>query len=153
MVTTAALNNVTVPDTYLLPNMMDFSSRVAGCSIFSKIDLRKGYSNAPCHNHAVRTFRVPASHFGLWNAGSTFQRLMDRVLAGLAVAFVYPDDITIASPSMEQHQQDVEEVFRRQQAARLVINFMKCTIRCPPAGLPLFQAEWPPFRSTHNQCR
>ncbi len=27
------LNNVTVPDTYPLPNMMDFSSRVAGCSI------------------------------------------------------------------------------------------------------------------------
>jgi hypothetical protein len=36
------LINVTVPDTYPLPNMMDFSSRVAGCSIFSKIDFRKG---------------------------------------------------------------------------------------------------------------
>jgi hypothetical protein len=36
------LNNVTVPNTYPLPDMMDFSSRVAGCSIFSKIDFRKG---------------------------------------------------------------------------------------------------------------
>ncbi len=34
------LNNVTVPDTYLLPN---FSARVTGCKFFSKIDLRKGY--------------------------------------------------------------------------------------------------------------
>jgi hypothetical protein len=33
------LNNVTVPDTYWLPNMMDFSSRVAECSSFSKIDI------------------------------------------------------------------------------------------------------------------
>ncbi len=41
--------------------------------------------------------------FGLRNAGSTFQRLMDRMLA---FAFVYLDDIIIASPSMEQHQRD-----------------------------------------------
>ncbi len=65
--------------------------------------------------------------FGLRNAGSTFQRLMDRVLAGLAFAFVYLDDIIIASPSMEKHQQDVEEVFRQLQEAGLVINFEKCT--------------------------
>jgi hypothetical protein len=41
------LNNVTVPDTYPLPNMVDVSSRVAGCSIFTKIDLRKGYYQIP----------------------------------------------------------------------------------------------------------
>jgi hypothetical protein len=34
------LNNVTVSDTYPLPNIMDFSSRVTECSIFTKIDLR-----------------------------------------------------------------------------------------------------------------
>ena len=64
--------------------------------------------------------------FGLLNAGSTFQRLINRVLAGLAFAFVYLDDIIIASPTLEQHQQDVEEVFRCLQAAGLVINFEKC---------------------------
>ena len=69
--------------------------------------------------------------FGLRNAGSTFQRLMDRVLAGLAFAFVYLDYIIIASPSMEQHQRDVEEVFRRLQAAGLVIKFEKCTFAVP----------------------
>jgi hypothetical protein len=29
------LHNVTVPDTYPLPNMIDFSARVTGCSIFT----------------------------------------------------------------------------------------------------------------------
>jgi hypothetical protein len=104
------LNNVTVPDTYPLPNMMDFSSRVAGCSIFTKIDLRKGYYQIPMHpagilKTAIITpfglFEFLRLTFGLRNAGSTFQRLMDRVLAGLAFAFVYLDDIIIASPSME----------------------------------------------------
>ncbi len=68
--------------------------------------------------------------YGLRNASSTFQRLMDRVLAGLAFAFVYLDDIIIASPSMEQHQQDVEEDFWQLQAG-LVINFEKCTFAIP----------------------
>jgi hypothetical protein len=43
------LNNVTVPDTYPLPTMMDFSARVPGCSIFTKIDLIKGYYQIPMH--------------------------------------------------------------------------------------------------------
>jgi hypothetical protein len=33
------LNNAIVPDAYPLPNMMDFSARVTGCSIFTKINL------------------------------------------------------------------------------------------------------------------
>jgi hypothetical protein len=51
------LNNVTVPDTYPLPNMMDFSSRVAECSIFTKIDLRKGYYPIPMHPAVI--LKVP----------------------------------------------------------------------------------------------
>jgi hypothetical protein len=30
------LNLVTEPDTYPLPNMLDFCARVAGCKVFSK---------------------------------------------------------------------------------------------------------------------
>ncbi len=32
------LNLAMVPDAYPLPNMIDFAARVAGCTIFSKID-------------------------------------------------------------------------------------------------------------------
>ena len=35
--------------------------------------------------------------FGLSNAGKTFQRLMDHILRGLPFAFVYVDDILVAS--------------------------------------------------------
>ncbi len=81
------LNNVTVLDTYPLPNMMDFSSRVSGCSIFTKIDLRKGYYQIPMHpadilKTAIITplgfFEFLRLTFRLRNAGSTFQQLMDR---------------------------------------------------------------------------
>ena len=37
------LNLITVPDAYPIPKIMDFSSKAAGCTVFSKLDLRKGY--------------------------------------------------------------------------------------------------------------
>ncbi len=41
------LSLVTEADVYPLPNMLDFSDRIHGCTIFSKIDLRKGYWQIP----------------------------------------------------------------------------------------------------------
>jgi len=37
------LNTATVPDRYPLPNIADFTSRISGSSIFSKLDLQKRY--------------------------------------------------------------------------------------------------------------
>ncbi len=90
------LNLATTLDSYLLPNIQDLSSRLHGCSIFSKLDLRKGYYQIPVqegdiHKTAVITpfglwefLRMP---FGLCNAGQSFQRFMDEVLSGLDFAF------------------------------------------------------------------
>jgi Reverse transcriptase (RNA-dependent DNA polymerase) len=41
------LNDVTVPDKYPVPNIQDMSSKLAGCTVFSKLDLRKGYYQIP----------------------------------------------------------------------------------------------------------
>ncbi len=63
--------------------------------------------------------------FGL-NAGSTFQRMMDWVLAGLPFIFIHLYVTIVASKALEQHEKDVEEVLRRLWSARLVINGEKC---------------------------
>ena len=50
------LNLVTEPDRFLLPNMLDFADRLSGCTVFSKIDLRKGYWQVPVHpNNVAKT--------------------------------------------------------------------------------------------------
>jgi hypothetical protein len=41
--------------------------------------------------------------FGLRNAGSSFQRMMDCVLAGLQFAYCYLDDLRIASQDIGTH--------------------------------------------------
>jgi hypothetical protein len=75
------LNLVTVPDVYPLPNMLDFSDHLNGCTVFSKIDLRKGYWQVPVRledrkKTAVITpfglFQFKRMPFGLRNAGSSF---------------------------------------------------------------------------------
>ncbi len=43
------LNMVTAVDSYPLKNKLDFAGKAAGCTIFSKIDLRKGYHKIPVH--------------------------------------------------------------------------------------------------------
>jgi hypothetical protein len=64
--------------------------------------------------------------FGLRNAGSTFKQMIDRALARLRFIFVHLYDIIVASKSLEQHEKDVEGVFRCLWSARLVINGEKC---------------------------
>ena len=36
-----------IPDRYPLPNVADFTSRLKGCKVFTKLDLTKGYYQVP----------------------------------------------------------------------------------------------------------
>jgi hypothetical protein len=85
------LNLVTTNDSYTLPNMADFSERLEGCFIFSKVDLRKGYHQICMHAGNIPKMAI-IMQFGLWeflrmtfglkNAGNTFKHYMDRCSVG-----------------------------------------------------------------------
>jgi Reverse transcriptase (RNA-dependent DNA polymerase) len=64
--------------------------------------------------------------FGFKNAGMTFQRLMDRIFFDLPFAFVYLDDLLVASRSMEEHCRHLRQVLQRLQDNGLVLNVEKC---------------------------
>ena len=48
-------------------------------------------------------FKFLHMEFCLRNVGSSFQRMMDRVISGLAFAFCNLDDLHVASHSPEEH--------------------------------------------------
>ena len=108
------LNNVTVPARYPLPHTADFTSRISGSTVFSRSDFQKGYYQITMVFEDVpktaiftpfRMFEFLCLPFGLWNAGNTFQRMMDQILGNLPYSFVYIDDILVFSPDLTSHIQ------------------------------------------------
>jgi hypothetical protein len=129
------LNLQTVEDRYPLPNMADLAARLAGCTIFSKLDLKKGYLQVPVAagdvpKTAIITpfglFEFIRMPFGLKNAGMTFQRLMDSLLGGLPFAFVYLDDILVTSAGEAAHRRHLCQVFEVLEKSGLIVNAEKC---------------------------
>jgi len=66
--------------------------------------------------------------FGLKNAGATYQRLMDKVLAPMLGrnVYAYVDDMVMASKDRAQHVVDLEELFVTISKYRLKLNPEKC---------------------------
>ena len=68
--------------------------------------------------------------FGLKNAPSTFQRVMNLVLYDLidVCCVVYLDDILIYSRSIEEHWQHLRSVFSRLAQYRFHLKSSKCAL-------------------------
>ena len=129
------LNTLTFPDRYPLPNIANFTSRISGSTVFSKLDLQKGYYQVPVAPEDVKKtaiitpfgiFEFLRMPFGLRNAGNTFQRLMDQVLGDLPFCFVYVDDILIFSKNLSSHVDHLLEVFLLCRQHGLTIGLPKC---------------------------
>jgi hypothetical protein len=129
------LNLQTVHDRYPLPNLQDFNARLHGCTVFSKIDLVKGYHQVPmavediCKTAIITPFGLFEflfMPFGLLNAAQSFQRLMDKIFRIFSFVFSYVDDHLIASRNMEEHQQHLRLLFEALSKNGLVVNPEKC---------------------------
>ena len=131
------LNAVTIKDSYPLPRIDDSLDTLRRAKYFSTLDLASGYwqielsedakqKSAFCTTTGLYQFRVMP--FGLTNAPATFQRLMERVLAGLQwkICLVYIDDIIIFSSTIDDHLKQLNEVFSRLKAAGLKLKPKKC---------------------------
>ena len=129
------LNTVTMPDRYSIPLIADLTARLHVRRVFGKVDLVKGYHQIPVAEEdipktAITTpfgkFKYLRMPFGLKNAGQTFQRMMDEILSDLDFAFIYMDDVLIASRNMEEHTEHFRVLFQRLTDHDLVLSPAKC---------------------------
>ena len=131
------LNAATKKDSYPLPRVDDLLDALADARWFSTLDLASGYwqvelNPADREKTAFTTgdglYEFWVMPFGLCNAPSTFQRLMELVLAGLRweICLAYLDDVVVFGRSFEEHLQRLRLVLQRLREANLKLNPKKC---------------------------
>ena len=106
-------------------------------TIFTTCDLQSGFWQCRLGKEAqekcafvthlgTHTFNVMP--FGLANAPSTFQRMMDRVLEGLLYknCFIFIDDVCVFSRTFDDHLDHPDAVLSRLETNDLKIKLSKC---------------------------
>ncbi|GFX39635.1 hypothetical protein TNCV_2103791 [Trichonephila clavipes] len=132
-------NDVTKKDSYPLTRIDDTLGTLASNAWFSTLDLKSGYWQVELHSddkektafttgQGLWQFKVML--FGLCNAPTTFERLMETVLGGLSyeACLVYLDDIIIVGRSFEEHLKNIRRVLQKLKEANLKLSPSKCLL-------------------------
>lgn len=133
-----SLNSKTVKDAYPLPRIDDSLDRLQGATWFCTLDLHSGYwqvemeeSDKPKTAFVTRNglYQFTVMPFGLCNSRTTFERLMETVLAGLnyKICLVYIDDIIVFERTFEETLNNLEQVFGKLENAGLKLKAKKCS--------------------------
>lgn len=131
------LNDVTVGDSYPLPNISEILDQLGSSKYFTTLDLASGFHQIEMEesDKCKTAFCTPKGHFefnrmsfGLKNAPATFQRMMNNVLTGLdpVQCFVYLDDIVVYASSLKDHEIKLRNIFERLRQNNLKIQPDKC---------------------------
>jgi hypothetical protein len=118
------LNDVTVGDSFPLPDIQEILDKLGRARYFSALDCASGYWQVPlAEEDGMKTaFSTTTGHyeylrmpFGLKSAPSTFQRLMNQVFLGLIGirCFVYLDDVILFGETPQEHNGRLREIFER----------------------------------------
>lgn len=130
------LNDKTISGRYPLPNINDILDKLGKSLNFSTLDFASGFHQIEMDPRDIpkTTFTVKGGYyeyfrmpFGLKNAPSTFQRVMDNVLKELksTIWLVYLDDIIIFSTSLQEHIENLRKVFHGLQTANFKVQLDK----------------------------
>lgn len=133
------LNDITMKDSYPLPNIEDNLARLSKSRIFSGIDGAGAYHVVSVHpdDRPKTAFATPWGSwqfsrmpFGLTNAPATYCRLVQLVLQGIpySVALPYIDDTCVHSVDLPGHFVGLARVFAAHRKAGLKLQPSKCSI-------------------------
>jgi deoxyuridine 5'-triphosphate nucleotidohydrolase len=133
------LNKWIVKDGYPMPRPDDILvSMGISPKYFSLMDLFSGFHQFWLTDEAIKrsAFVTPFGQweylkmpFGLCNAPTSFQRVMQDILRDLVgkVCFVYVDDISVFTATFEEHLDVLQEIFNRMRQNGLFLKPKKCT--------------------------
>jgi hypothetical protein len=131
------LNSITIKNKFPMPLVDEILDELGGAKWFSKLDFKAGfhqvrmkledeYKTAFKTHHGNYQFKVMP--FGLSNAPSTFQCIMNSILEPFLRKFVivFMDDILVYNISMQDHVQHLREVFSLLRLHKFYVKQSKC---------------------------
>lgn len=131
------LNNLTKKDAYPLPRIEETFALLSGSKWFTVLDLKSGYYQLEVDpsDRQKTAFTTPFGNWqfrrmpqGLTNSPATFQRTMEKVMAGInlqeVIAFL--DDLIIFSDTLEEHENRLLKVLKRIDEFGLKLSPTKC---------------------------
>ncbi len=132
-----AVNKMTVRNNYPLPRIDDHLDRLSGAKMFSCLDLQQAYHQIRLSESDIPKTAFTTPHglyeylvlpFGLTNAPSTFQTLVNSVLGSELrhCCLVYLDDIIVFSANPEEHMEHLRLVLSKLQSHHLFAKLSKC---------------------------
>jgi len=134
------LKEITIKNEYPLPLRSELRSRLGKATILTKLDLKNGYylicmtegKEWKCafkRRYGLYEYTIMA--FGLCNAPSTFQSMINNVLCHMldVGGIAYMDDILIYTATVEEHVALVRRVMEKLRKARLCISIKKSSFQ------------------------
>ncbi|KAL2104369.1 hypothetical protein ACEWY4_001237 [Coilia grayii] len=133
------LNEYICRERHILPAVDETLAKLAGATIFTKLDATAGFWQVPLHPESVPlttltlTLTTPFGRycyrrlpFGISSAPEHFQKRLTQMLTGLEGTVCHADDILVFGSTREQHDQRLHRVLRRLQEEGLTLNNDKC---------------------------
>lgn len=128
------LNEITKTDCFPIPMVDEMFANLNGCKYFTSLDLTSGYYQVDLDEESKEKTAFVADNkllefnklaFGLKNAPSLFQRIMQIVLVETGV-LPYLDDVIIASRDFDKHLASIRNVLSRFRQFNLKAKPSKC---------------------------
>lgn len=130
------LNKITVKDSFPLPRIDEMLAKLGNSTYFSKLDCSSGYWQIKLNENdkyktAFKTkeglFEFNVLPFGLANAPSHFQRVMNEILEPYSkFSSVYLDDVIVFSNTLEEHLIHLDKIFNLFMKVNLRLKLKKC---------------------------
>lgn len=130
------LNLATVKDVYPPQNIKRILAGLSKTKYLSSIDFSDAFLQVPVQESQLKTafgisglgyFAYKGMPFGLSNGGATLCRLVDQIFGCdlEPFVFVYLDDVTIATETLEEHLRVLKIIAERIRKAGMTINSEK----------------------------